>query len=72
MERWQEEVVLLEEEMRRTEVTIKWEQSEWEGRAAQCRMDTQIGRGKAAYALRQAADRAWMAHACHEEFAAYL
>ncbi|KAJ7154647.1 hypothetical protein C8R46DRAFT_1227479 [Mycena filopes] len=53
--RWDEEVNLLHEEMRRLLRYLKWEQGEWDARAAMARPDVTgtIEAGLRAYALRQ-------------------
>ncbi|KAF4611680.1 hypothetical protein D9613_003641 [Agrocybe pediades] len=69
--RWQEECVLLAEEMRRVLAYSKWEEDEWRSRTIQIRdsvtmtgkMDA-ISEGKYAYALRQAAIRHEMGLRC--------
>ena len=56
-ERWREEVLLLEEEMRRVLASLEYERGEWVRRCnEECGTD-QIASGKHVYALRQATAR---------------
>ena len=56
-ERWREEVLLLEEEMRRVLASLEYERGEWVRRGnEECGAD-RIAGGKRAYALRQAMSR---------------
>lgn|ERR1700733_3892841 len=67
--RWQEECLLLEEEMRRVQESFMWEINMWKGRAddAQSCVDTDRDEnGRAAYALRQADVRESMLAHCRE------
>lgn len=57
--RWAEEVLLLSEEMRRTQVFLEWEKDQWMQRASARTFETDADcEGSAAYAKRQAALRA--------------
>lgn len=62
-ERWREELILLEEEMRRVLVFCQWK-AEWWDRRQQMRaeVDSELAEGLAAYAKEQAArERFWAA-----------
>ncbi|KAK7024290.1 hypothetical protein VNI00_016414 [Paramarasmius palmivorus] len=59
--RWKEEVLLLEEEMRRVLVTLEYEAKEWLARVATEDLTGPLGEGVTAYALRQAAIRRGLA-----------
>lgn len=62
-QRWNEEVYLLKEEMRRTRQFLAWRAREWESVTDLSHQDAQIVAGAAAYANRQAAiQRALLAH----------
>ncbi|KAJ6461985.1 hypothetical protein C8R47DRAFT_993232 [Mycena vitilis] len=75
-ERWREEVILVEEEMRRTLAYCQWKGAWWMARVAPVRpetrraIDPQLAEGLRAYALEQAArERKWEA-AWSEKWAA--
>lgn len=53
--RWNEEVLLLKEEMRRTRTFLEWKARWWENRAKFAVDDRLLLEGIAAYAFRQAA-----------------
>lgn len=53
--RWNEEVLLLKEEMRRTRTYIEWKARWWETRVEFVVDDSLLSEGIAAYAFRQAA-----------------
>jgi hypothetical protein len=55
--RWKEELLLVEEEMRRTLVTLEYEAKEWISQVAPETVERSLGEGLTAYALRQAAIR---------------
>ncbi|KAK7441515.1 hypothetical protein VKT23_016505 [Stygiomarasmius scandens] len=54
VKRWHEEILLLQEEMRRCLVTLEWQAKEWEGRAEIDTFEGERKEGAAAYAYRQA------------------
>ncbi|THU81090.1 hypothetical protein K435DRAFT_694254 [Dendrothele bispora CBS 962.96] len=54
VKRWREEVLLLQEEMRRCVVTLKWQAQQWEGRADIDTYEGERWEGSAAYAYEQA------------------
>lgn len=56
-ERWKEEVILLEEEMRRVVESLRYESKEWRVREAAVETLRHTGDGMRAYARRQAAIR---------------
>ncbi|THU89750.1 hypothetical protein K435DRAFT_597846, partial [Dendrothele bispora CBS 962.96] len=54
VKRWREEVLLLQEEMRRCLVTLKWQAEQWTGRADIDTYEGERWEGSAAYAYEQA------------------
>lgn len=54
-QRWSEEVLLLKEEMRRTQQFLAWRAEQWQSITDLSHKDTQIVAGAIAYAHRQAA-----------------
>lgn len=55
VQRWNEEVLLLKEEMRRTRQFLAWRADQWESITDLSHKDTEITAGAIAYAHRQAA-----------------
>ncbi|THU75562.1 hypothetical protein K435DRAFT_630730, partial [Dendrothele bispora CBS 962.96] len=54
VKRWREEVLLLQEEMRRCLVTLKWQAEKWEKRVDVDTFEGERWEGAAAYAYEQA------------------
>uniref|UniRef100_A0A0W0EXW1 Uncharacterized protein n=1 Tax=Moniliophthora roreri TaxID=221103 RepID=A0A0W0EXW1_MONRR len=55
LRQWKEEVMLVEEEMHRTLMSLFWTSSQWTAHAKQNRFSGAYGEGAASYAYRQAA-----------------
>ncbi|THU76830.1 hypothetical protein K435DRAFT_562696, partial [Dendrothele bispora CBS 962.96] len=57
VKRWREEILLLQEEMRRCLATLRWQIALWEGRANVDTFDGERLEGARAYAYEQVATR---------------